>query len=71
MQPGYRMGWNRGTRSGIISGTRDVGTFEVLLQAWNSSGMDEENMTIYVLPGEQSILANEIGLLRYGDPPWI
>jgi len=58
------------TQNGIIFGTSEtVGTFEVLLQAWNSSGMDEENMTLYVLPGEQSILANEIGLLRYGDPP--
>ena len=58
------------TQAGIIFGTSEtVGTFEVLLQAWNSSGMDEENMTLYVLPGEQSILANEIGLLRYGDPP--
>jgi len=58
------------TEKGIIFGqSEEVGTFEVNLQAWNSSGLDEENMTLYVLPGQQSILPSEIGLLRYGDPP--
>ncbi len=57
-------------KNGIIFGSPEaVGNFQVSLQAWNSSGMDEENMTLYVLPGEQSILSSEIGLLRYGDPP--
>ena len=56
--------------NGIIYGTtQEVGDFNVSIQAWNSSGLDEKNMTLYAFPGEQSIISTEIGLLRYGDPP--
>ena len=55
---------------GLIFGTPEqVGDFNVTLVASNSSGSDEDNVTLFVLPGEQSIISNDIGLLRYGDAP--
>ncbi|MEL0098080.1 MAG: LamG-like jellyroll fold domain-containing protein, partial [Opitutae bacterium] len=58
-------------KSGFIFGTplQSGLDFNVTLVASNSSGSDEENMTLFVNPGTQSIIFEELNSVKYGDPP--
>ena len=58
-------------KSGLIFGTplQSGLDFNVSIVASNASGMDEENMTLFVNPGTQSILFEELNSVKYGDPP--
>ena len=58
-------------KSGLIFGTplQSGLDFNVTLVASNSSGSDEENMTLFVNPGTQSIIFEELSSVKYGDPP--
>ena len=66
LPPGLEIDQKRGL---IFGSAEQVGDYNVTLAAFNSSGRDEDNVTLYVSKGEQSIIRDRIGLLRYGDPP--
>ena len=68
---GLPSGLSIDAKSGLIFGTpvQSGLDFNVTLIASNSSGSDEENMTLFVNPGTQSIIFEELSSVKYGDPP--